>query len=112
MFFFSYFFFSFLFVIEVFSIAKSILVIKSFVTTILYILGLILTAAFLTLFERQVLGSIQHRKGPNIVGFLGLIQPISDAVKLLIKEPVMPKKADNILFLLSSLLIIILSLLL
>jgi NADH:ubiquinone oxidoreductase subunit H len=106
----SYFTTSFLLIFDILSWVNSALILGLCITLI-YVLGLILTAAFLTLFERQVLGSIQHRKGPNVVGFGGIFQPISDAVKLLIKEPLIPKKADYFLFFLSSVIIILLSLL-
>jgi NADH-quinone oxidoreductase subunit H len=83
-----------------------------FFSLIVFLLILILSAAFLTVFERQVLGSIQHRKGPNVVGFLGLAQPIADAFKLLIKEPIIPLKSDIKLFLLSALFLLLFSLIL
>lgn len=50
------------------------------------IIILFIGVAFLTLLERKILGYVQSRKGPNKVGFLGIIQPFSDAVKLLGKE--------------------------
>nr|ABQ11851.1 NADH dehydrogenase subunit 1 [Sympagella nux] len=69
--------------------------------TIITFLPILLTIAFLTLIERKILGSTQIRKGPNIVGFFGLLQPIADAIKLIIKENIKPHKANYILFTLS-----------
>nr|QHR80346.1 NADH dehydrogenase 1 [Cycloramphus rhyakonastes] len=66
-----------------------------------YIIPILLAVAFLTLIERKVLGYMQHRKGPNIVGPTGLLQPIADGVKLFIKEPVRPATSSQTLFLLA-----------
>lgn len=68
----------------------------------LYYLSLLifvlLSVAFFTVIERQLLGSMQRRQGPNVIGFFGLFQAIADGVKLLLKESVFPKNADLLIF--------------
>ncbi|WP_341791711.1 NADH-quinone oxidoreductase subunit NuoH [Rickettsia endosymbiont of Gonocerus acuteangulatus] len=71
---------------------------------------LILCVAYLTYAERRVIGLMQLRRGPNVVGPFGLLQPIADAVKLLFKEPIIPSNADKILFVLAPMITFILSL--
>jgi NADH-quinone oxidoreductase subunit H len=68
---------------------------------LLLLIPLLLSVAYLTLAERKVIGWMQLRKGPNRTGFLGLLQPIADAVKLIFKEPIIPAGSDKILFLLA-----------
>jgi NADH-quinone oxidoreductase subunit H len=84
--------------------------------TVLQILGLLvpvlISVAFLTLAERKVMGGIQRRKGPNVVGFFGILQPFADALKLLMKEPVLPSQANTFLFLFAPVLTFLLSVIL
>ena len=71
------------------------------------VIVVILCVAFLTLAERKVIGAMQARIGPNRVGPKGLLQPFADVIKLLIKEVVLPAKANRFLFLIAPLLSII-----
>nr|YP_009861577.1 NADH dehydrogenase subunit 1 [Anguis graeca]API85428.1 NADH dehydrogenase subunit 1 [Anguis graeca] len=71
---------------------------------ILYILPILVAVAFLTLLERKTLGYMQLRKGPNIVGPQGLLQPVADGVKLFIKEPIRPSHSSPLLLILAPLL--------
>ena len=77
----------------------------------LIILPLLFFIAYLTYFERKVIGAMQLRKGPNVVGPFGLFQPIADGIKLLTKETVFPDKSSKFLFVLSPILTFALALL-
>src|ERR1700742_3733066 len=75
------------------------------------ILPILLAVAFFTVFERRVLASMQRRRGPNVVGFYGLLQAIADALKLLSKETLVPSNSNFFLFILSPIFTFVISML-
>nr|YP_009442612.1 NADH dehydrogenase subunit 1 [Myotis ruber]ATO90390.1 NADH dehydrogenase subunit 1 [Myotis ruber] len=81
-----------------------------FINLLAMIIPILLAVAFLTLLERKVLGYMQLRKGPNIVGPYGLLQPIADAVKLFTKEPLQPLTSSLVLFIIAPTLALTLAL--
>ena len=85
----------------------TILIVLSIVAIVAPVLG---GVAYMTYAERKVIAAIQLRRGPNVVGPLGLLQPIADGLKLLFKETIIPVGANRVVFLLAPMLTFILSL--
>lgn len=75
--------------------------IKNILLVLDTLLPVIMSVAFYTIFERKVMASVQRRKGPSNVGFLGILQPFSDGLKLLLKELSVPSSSNFFFFLLS-----------
>jgi NADH-quinone oxidoreductase subunit H len=78
---------------------------------LLIIIPLLFFIAYLTFFERKVIAAMQLRKGPNVVGPFGLLQPLADGIKLLTKETIFPTNSNKFLFILSPILTFVLALL-
>ncbi len=77
---------------------------------LILVVPILISVAYLTLAERKIMGSMQQRKGPNVIGFLGLLQPLADGLKLLIKETVIPTNANTFSFIFAPVLTLFLSL--
>jgi len=79
--------------------------------SLIIIVPLLVAVAYFTLAERKVIASMQRRRGPNIVGIWGLLQPLADGLKLLVKETILPSNSNVILFVIAPILTFLISLL-
>ena len=90
------------------NIIEPVLIISAQIIAI--IIPLFISVAFLIYAERKVIGSIQLRRGPNVVGPFGIFQPIADAIKLLTKENIIPNNSNKIVFIMAPIITMVLSL--
>jgi len=79
-------------------------VLLMFVEALALLVPLLIAVAYLTYAERKVLAAIQLRKGPNVVGPFGLFQPFADAIKMMMKETIIPTGANRLLFIMAPIL--------
>ncbi|WP_169545613.1 NADH-quinone oxidoreductase subunit NuoH [Sneathiella aquimaris] len=77
---------------------------------LLIVVPMLVAMAYLTLYERKVMAGMQLRRGPNVVGLFGLLQPFADGAKLFFKETVIPSGANKVLFLMAPMITFFLSL--
>ena len=87
-----------------------ILIITNILKILTIVVPLLISVAYFTIAERKIMGIIQRRKGPNVIGFLGLLQPLADGLKLFTKETILPSNSNIVVFLFAPILTFILSL--
>jgi len=81
-----------------------------FFKILIIIVPLLISVAYFTLTERKILGAIQRRRGPNVIGVFGLLQPLADGFKLFVKEAIIPSSSNKIVFILSPMITFVVSL--
>ncbi|MSO99734.1 MAG: NADH-quinone oxidoreductase subunit NuoH [Acetobacteraceae bacterium] len=87
------------------------IVILTVIKALALLVPLLIAVAYLTYAERKVMAAIQLRKGPNVVGWFGLLQPFADAIKMMTKETVIPSGANRVLFVMAPMLTFVLAML-
>src|SRR5690242_15470032 len=80
-------------------------------TVLLKVVCLLVAIAYYTIAERKIIAAIQRRRGPNVVGFWGLLQPLADGLKLVAKEIVIPSHSNSRIFVAAPIVILTLGLL-
>ena len=86
-------------------------ILEAILKNLLIVVPLLICVAYFTLVERKFMGAIHRRRGPNVIGYLGLLQPLSDGLKLFAKETIIPSSSNMALFIFAPMLTFILSLL-
>ena len=76
----------------------TILILSNVLKILAIVIPLLISVAYFTLAERKIMGSIQRRRGPNVIGYLGLLQPLADGLKLFVKETILPSNSNLFLF--------------
>jgi len=84
-------------------------IIITILKSLIIIVPILIAVAFFTLLERKIMAGIHRRRGPNVVGLLGVLQPFADGLKLLIKETIIPSKANKVIFIIAPILTLFLS---
>jgi len=86
-------------------------IIFSLISVLVVIIPVLMAIAFMTILERKQLAAHQRRVGPDTVGYFGILQPFSDAMKLILKETIIPSQSNKVLFYLAPVSTLIFSLL-
>lgn len=95
----------------VMSTTLTLIFLETLIRILIMVVPILISVAYFTLAERKILGAIQRRRGPNVVGVYGLLQPLSDGLKLFVKETIRPSSANSVIFTISPMIFFIMSLL-
>ena len=87
-----------------------LLYVLEFSIVLIKIICILLSVAYFTIAERKIMAAIQRRKGPDVVGIFGVLQPLADGLKLLMKQLLLPTKANSFIFLFAPIFLLTLSL--
>ena len=98
-------------VLKIYIVLNRMLLIEILLSFLALVVPALICIAYLTLAERKIMGAMQQRFGPNSIGFFGLLQPLADGLKLLVKEAVIPTNANTFSFIFAPILTFFISLL-